>query len=124
MNKMEIKKYVLLDNNNILEISSPNNLNNDDLEYFKKHMRKTSDNIFELLRMGDFVEYYRRSMKFDRYFVDTIQPPILIDDNNVKYGNVIIGLDKEYNLKTSVYKKQSNGDYKKYEVEEWTITQY
>lgn len=123
---MEIKKYVLLDNNNILEISSPNNLNNDDLEYFAKHIRKTSDNILDLVEVGDLVEilytgndkYYKLEVvDYDESSLETTHMTITTksfkgftyskDNSNVKLP-----------FCKAIYKNQSNGDYKKYEVKE------
>lgn len=115
---MEIKKYVLLDNNNILEISSPNNLNNDDLEYFSQHMTKTSDNILDLIEVGDLIQcYYEKKSSDGETWIET--PIYYVNGiSETHYHLPVFSIEKDDKHIKAIYKKQTNGDYKKYEVKE------
>lgn len=136
---MEIKKYVLLDNiiygksinefgNYYLKDIKPNDYcglmrggcnitHHEFITTYNEEDFKTSDNILAFAEENDFIEYIRKSGGVDRYF---IKNAIVVELENgaIQDGHGIHQFDDEYNEKMYLYKKQPNGDYKRYEVEE------
>ena len=78
---------------------------------------KTNDNILDLVEFGDLVEDKRQSIIGNNapivYTVleNDLKSTAMTVTNSHRLGNII----KE-NIK-SIYKRQPNGDYKRYEVE-------
>ena len=108
---MELKRYVLLENNTIL--SNYEELQNGNVirflgfaerkEAFLKSVKKTSDNILDLVEPcklwdlnGDLYEYTID----DFVFIEKVY-----DDTDFSTKEVL-----------AIYKRQTNGDYKRYEV--------
>jgi hypothetical protein len=131
---MEIKKYVLLDDKRIVEIYGKTKFGYEYVDsktengivvtrtILEDKIIKSSDNILALATKDDMIEYVRKSGKIDRYF-------ILVDEvTDLRNGEVeqkhddiltqIFDFNKEHNTKMYLYKKQPNGDYKRYEVKE------
>ena len=133
---MELKKYVLTDRNNIVDLSKGFNYANghvgkfilkDDIVYSQYDdncnlrtyckIKKTSDNILDLVEVGDLLGVL----------------PIkngMLDLNGIKEEIVMVTILKTSKINTifsnrgdipkneilAIYKRQSNGDYKRYEV--------
>ena len=109
--EMKLERYVLLDNTMIFDrnvikeedfiFRILKRIENDDTENLCRQLKKTSNNILDLVEVGDLVEYVRYGDKetvlkqYDKY-----------TDNILQYDNI-----------SAIYKKQPNGDYKRYEVE-------
>ena len=114
---MELKKYVLLKDNRVVEIykkekfgySYVDEVINDIVctrSILISDVKKTSDNILDLVGVGDLVGY--RFWGEDYENIDKMRDEQNIN-NDIKYngnGFVIV----------AIYKRQTNGDYKRYEV--------
>jgi hypothetical protein len=118
----ELKRYVLLENNKIYDTVLTRYVAVDNVlftYYFGSHdvrvgvIKKTSDNILDLVEVGDLVEINEMS---GIYYVDSI----IIDEGlrvftcDQKYG---YWFDFNETEVKAIYKRQTNGDYKRYEVE-------
>ena len=140
---MEIKKYVLMSNGQIHDVSKGYLMGNSSLyggweedrgaynghhieigedypienETLKGFIIKTSNNILALATENDMIEYVRKSGKIDRYFIFNIEV-LDLGNGEIQDRHAIHGGISDINIKTYLYKKQSNGDYKRYEVEE------
>ncbi len=115
---MEIKRYILFKDGMIYEYIKQSDL----YHYMKDHtvnvhgskirqelIAKTSDNILDLVEVGDLIN---RKTAFNTVSVDLVTK-IVEDGFNVFYqGNYVV----LYEWILAIYKLQSNGDYKKYEV--------
>ncbi len=120
---MELKRYVLLENDTIVEFYENEMFGFSYIENkidgivftrsaFMKDVKKTSDNILDLVEVGDLVEINEMS---GIYYVDSI----IIDEGlrvftcDQKYG---YWFDFNETEVKAIYKRQTNGDYKRYEV--------
>lgn len=104
---MELKRYVLMNDNTIITDIRQCRYNDKKYEYAQSRskegvvyfrelnvseVKKTSDNILELVEVGDLVR--------------TTQKLFEVQFSVLDYGKVI-----------AIYKCQPNGDYKRYEVQ-------
>ena len=97
----------------------PNILDKFDIEYLNKHMVKTSDNIIDLVEVGDLVEI-ESSVYLHRVYEQIYKG---LNNQVLPYIYMNVHIESQYPLKdvnreviTSIYKRQPNGDYKRYEV--------
>ena len=70
---------------------------------------KTSDNILDLVEKGDLVELDGKSKRNDVHMIVSV-----IDGDMITYDDLFIYKNKNYDDVTAIYKKQPNGDYKRY----------
>ena len=68
---------------------------------------KTSDNILDLVEVGDLVELKGNDM----FYVTSINSDYFMNNND--------GVNRGSSHIVAIYKRQTNGDYKKYEVLAW-----
>ena len=97
---MELKRYVLLGNNWIYDMNDPKDVW---IKTSNRPVKKTSDNILDLVEVGDLVAH--------RFWGETesiIQEVFRIED----ILNPIVNSGET----KAIYKRQPNGDYKRYEV--------
>lgn len=133
---MELKKYVLTIDNHILDVSKGCIYANGhvskfilkdnvvysqydesyDLQICYK-IKKTSDNILDLVDVGDLVEKDNdwEILKVMRINKDGNMVCIVHTSSSIEEYEI-----KEYRKKfiVAIYKRQTNGDYKRYEVKE------
>lgn len=121
---MEIKKYALLDDKTIQEcnedkmhITSDNYLAMNSGMIIDKVL-KTSDNILDLVEVGDLVGcYYEKKSSDGKTWVE--MPIYYVNGiSKTHYHLPVFSIEKDDKHIKAIYKKQTNGDYKKYEVEE------
>lgn len=107
---MFVKKYTLLHDNTIKT--------NDESIYINE-VKKTSDNILDLVEVGDLVEIK------DSPYLHRVYEQIYKGLNNqvLSFIYMTIHTTGQYLLSEvnkdviiSIYKRQSNGDYKRYEI--------
>lgn len=113
---MEIKKYVLLKNNTIGKLYERYNLGFLYVEkkggtvYIKNALlsdvKLTSDNILDLVEVGDLF----------RHVCGQIYEITFIDETHLFYNLGVSKTPKWIKNVVAIYKRQSNGDYKRYEV--------
>jgi hypothetical protein len=118
VNKMEIKKYVLLDDKRIVEICGKTKFGYEYVEsktesgivitrtLLEDKIVKTSDNILDLVEVGDML------LRSDDFLYHIIVTDITEDTFYGEYEHIWRG-----NRISHLWKHQLNGDYKKYEVE-------
>jgi hypothetical protein len=124
---MTIKNYVLLDDKRIVEICGKTKFGYEYVDsktengivvtrtILEDRIVKTSDYILPFAEEDDIVEYVRKSGKVDRYFIfDT--SVLDLGNGEIQDKHAIHGGKSDINSKTYLYKKQPNGDYKRYEV--------
>lgn len=146
---MELKRYVLLTNNEIRDLGSKKdtygyafnrytseheNMYYDHFEELKGSLvltcgsgeskaineigtiKRTSDNILDLIELGDLIEI--RTVPKTIALVEAIKPNNTGDTFiHFNYNDFVwLGALKVF------YKRQPNGDYKRYEVEAWKTT--
>ena len=75
---------------------------------------KTSDNILDLVEVGDLVEYELSTTSTYATKIDKVVPCKRIEDKYFNLQNSLVPYDKV----VAIYKLQPNGDYKRYEVKE------
>jgi hypothetical protein len=106
---MELKRYVMLNNNVIYDMTNDYDVKKYEMvknaSALRYQLKKTSDNILDLVEVGDLVSDGTFPMyvgdKDDNDFIDYTER-VYMSICDVKY----------------IYKLQPNGDYKKYEVVE------
>ena len=124
---MELKRYVLLEKKQILDLLIIENdfitgltnyiVNGSKTMLFKlnkiakegyinvdEEVIKTSDNILDLVEVGDLVELKGNDM----FYVTSINSDYFMNNND--------GVNRGSSHIVAIYKRQQNGDYKKYEV--------
>lgn len=103
---MFVKKYTLLHDNTI-------KTNNESI--YINEVKKTSDNIFDLVDVGDLVEKDNdwEILKVMRFNMDKNMVCLIHTSSNIEEYEI-----NEYRKKfiTAIYKRQTNGDYKRYEI--------
>ena len=118
---MELKKYALTNDNTI--ITDIRHCSYDDKKYeyaqsrskegvvfmrdlMVSQVKKTSDNIIDLVEVGDLVGYIFWGEEYEHIEkkIDTQHIEYELKYNDIRYKI------------TSIYKRQPNGDYKRYEV--------
>jgi|GEM_PF-3193023 len=129
---MKLERYVLLDNEIIYDQESIKEdeliyriikrIENGDTENLCRKFVKSSNNILDLVEVGDLVEctYHKEATTGEKWVETPIHSIITISDKYFKrYINHLHGLsiEKTHKFITAIYKKQPNGDYKRYEVE-------
>lgn len=103
---MFVKNYTLLHDNTI---------KTSDESIYINEVKKTSDNILDLVEVGDLVEINNMS---GIYYVDSIitdEDCLRVFICDQKYGYWFEFNETEVK---AIYKRQTNGDYKRYEVKE------
>lgn len=102
---MELKRFVLLSDNTILTKKEFEEQRKVDIFYADRLFKKTSDNILDLVEPcklwdlnGDLYEYAID----DFVFIEKVYDDTDFSKKEVK----------------AIYKRQTNGDYKRYEVKE------
>lgn len=105
---MDGKKYIidLKDNRYSIRFNGEIHFNKGNKIVKIGNVAKTSDNILDLVEVGDLVGY--RFLGEDYEHIDKMH-----DEQNIADGIKHNGLGF---VITAIYKRQSNGDYKKYEV--------
>jgi hypothetical protein len=117
----EIKKYVLLDDKRIVEIYGKTKFGYEYVDsktengivvtrtILEDKIIKSSNNLLDLVEKRDLIE-----------FVDNdIHMVISADEGNfITTTNLFIYKKRDYDKLKSIYKRQPNGDYKRYEVSE------
>jgi len=120
---VELKKYVLLSDNIIVDVSKENYyLTQKGLIRYRENavmqktlmgtVKSTSDNILDLVEVGDLVGYRFWGDSFlgeDCERIDKMHDEQNIENEIKHNGNGFVII--------AIYKRQSNGDYKRYEVE-------
>ena len=101
---MELKRYVLLKRGTILTKRMFEEQKKVDDWFATRLFIKTSDNILDLVEVGDLADIRDGIMSIDGIY-----------ENDIVLCRDIVTKDKD-NIK-AIYKRQSNGDYKRYEVE-------
>lgn len=136
---MEIKKYVLLKNNNIIEFYDNDKFgflkNNVVVEFYENNkyrflcvekeggtvnikdalisdVKLTSDNILDLLENKDLVELKGG----DGNDNDVHMIVNVIDGDMITLDKLWIYKERDRDTIAAIYKRQPNGDYKRYEV--------
>ena len=115
---MELKRYVLLKTKSIVDTQNDTNfiyeLKLISVAYLKKVseviddlVEKSSDNILDLVEVGDLVATERDVQRIENLDFET---QFILHHNR----NYNIVMNKENVIE--IYKKQPNGDYKRYEV--------
>jgi hypothetical protein len=120
---MEIKKYVLLDDKRIDEIYGKTKFGYEYVDsktesgivitrtLLEDRIVKTSNNILDLVEVGDLVEASTLNIyniyQFEKYDGLKVYAKYLNNGYGVLSSKI-----------TSIYKKQPNGDYKRYEVKD------
>jgi hypothetical protein len=127
---MELKRYVLTNGNEIIEDNVKGCYVNKhgyavygplgdlfDLHDESKKVKRTSDNILDLVEVGDMVEIGNRFQPcgvMDITDIDGSRKPI---EDWWLCGKFYRNIIKNDNQRiTAIYKRQPNGDYKRYEV--------
>lgn len=125
---MELKRYVLF-RDEILEVIKPSILETHDIISFyayglddirvcieKKNTFKTSDNILDLVEVGDLIEctYHHESSDNGEW----IEKPLyyIKGISDIYFHLPVFSLEKTHKYITALFKLQPNGDYKRYEV--------
>ena len=119
---MEIKKYVLLKNNNIVKFYDNNKYGflyveeEGGIVYIKdaltSDVKLTSDNILDLLENKDLVELKGG----DGNDNDVHMIVNVIDGDMITLDKLWIYKERDRDTIAAIYKHQPNGDYKRYEV--------
>lgn len=127
---MEIKRFVLLNDYNLI-LDSKNEEELRVIHYkdgdvlkvvvdnwyypLEKLDYKTSDNILDLIEVGDLIEKDNdwEILKVMRFNIDGNMVCLIHTSSNIEEYEI-----NEYRKKfiTAIYKHQSNGDYKRYEI--------
>ena len=112
---MELKKYVLFNNNEISILEELDSFYVKNNSLFLKNGRvwlgdfkKTSDNLLDLVEVGDLVEEVLICQ------VTSIGHDVNSDITRFYY---LLGSIAWFDVK-AIYKRQQNGDFKRYEVKE------
>ena len=90
-----------------MEITNTNVLNDDDYDFLSKNVVRTSDNILDLVEVGDML-FRNDAFCYHIIVTDISGDTFYGEHESIWRGNTI----------THLWKRQSNGDYKRYEVEE------
>ena len=124
---MELKKYVLMNDNTI--ITDIRHCSYDDKKYeyaqsrskegvvfmqdlMVSQVKKTSDNILDLLEERDLVELSGgKENQSDIHMIINV-----IDGNMITWDSLWIYKERDKNIISAIYKRKPNGDYKRYEV--------
>lgn len=125
---MELKRYVMLSNKMILDSFKKDFTMTLDKELviiygeiyemkdFMKGVLKTSDNILDLVEVGDLVEctYHHESSDNGEW----IEKPLyyIKGISDIYFHLPVFSLEKTHKYITALFKRQPNGDYKRYEV--------
>lgn len=108
---MEIKRYVLLNNNRIYDLQNEKDIKAYETVKNSSHVdfqvKNTSDNILDLIEGNDLLD-------LDGEIVHVFG----IDEETGGYVlmNTDMIIKNSFNI-VAIYKRQTNGDYKRYEVE-------
>jgi hypothetical protein len=82
--------------------------NETELAKYLGKVLKSSDNILDLVEVGDLVEYHVFKEEYRTFKVDKVQEGVMLSYNDYcRFEDI-----------TVIYKRQANGDYKRYEMEE------
>ena len=73
---------------------------------------KKSDNIIDLVEVGDLVEYLLTTSKYKTKVDRVVSPRVTNHDVYLDLQNAVVS-DNDIII---IYKRQPNGDYKRYEV--------
>lgn len=110
---MELKRYVMLKNNKIYDLQNEKDIKAYETVKNSSHsdfqVKSTSDNILDMIWDNDLLD-------LDGEIVHVFG----IDKETGGYVlmNTDMIIKNSCNI-TAIYKRQSNGDYKRYEVKEW-----
>jgi len=102
---MELKRYVLVRNTEVYGKSIVDTVIDTHLHVYENDVIKTSDNILDLVEKDDIIEHHVYGKMFVECKYIGMYDEIYINDYNVHYGTV------------AIYKRQPNGDYKRYSVD-------
>ena len=122
---MELKKYVLLSDNIIVDVSKENYyLTQKGLIRYRENavmqktlmgtVKSTSDNILDLLENKDLVELKGG----DGNDNDVHMIVNVINGDMITLDKLWIYKERDRDTIAAIYKRQENGDYKRYEVSE------
>ena len=128
---MTIKNYVLLDDKRIVEICGKTKFGYEYVDsktesgivitrtLLEDRIVKTSNNILDLLEVGDLVGcYYEKKSSDGKTWVET--PIYYVNGiSETHYHLPVFSIEKDDKHIKAIYKKQTNGDYKRYEVISW-----
>lgn len=113
---MELKRYVLNQKNEIIDVNKHTEkveiVDDNNLMFINSYgwrfdgkCIKSSDNILDLVEKDDIIEHYQYGKMFVEYkYYSEDYNELHVNDYNVSYGTI------------AIWKKQPNGDYKRYEV--------
>lgn len=126
----ELKKYVLLNDNTILDVSTEIYYLRGENELYRDrpnmvvvtvkigYVKKTSDSILDLIEVGDLVEdKYLKTAKDSLPIVHTVLENDTLSTAMKAYNTHSLHNVIKENVK-AIYKRQLNGDYKRYELKE------
>jgi len=125
---MTIKNYVLLDDKRIVEICGKTKFGYEYVDsktesgivitrtLLEDRIVKTSNNILDLLEVGDLVGcYYEKKSSDGKTWVET--PIYYVNGiSETHYHLPVFSIEKDDKHIKAIYKLQPNGDYKRYEV--------
>ena len=101
---MELKRYVMLNNNKVYDLTNEDDFNKYQTvkngSHWDLQVKKRSGNILDLVEVGDLVETKQNGIL-----------EIIGENFYVRTGVNLYLIDI-----TAIYKRQPNGDYKRYEV--------
>lgn len=130
MKKNELKRYVLLNDNTILDVSTEIYYLRGENELYRDrpnacvvtvkigYIKKTSDNILDLVEVGDLVEdEHLKTAKYSLPIVHTVLENDILSTALKAYNTHSLHNVIKENVK-AIYKLQLNGDYKRYELKE------
>ena len=107
---MELKRYVLLNNNRIYDLQNEKDIKRYDTVKNSSHVdfqvKKTSDNILDLVEGDDLLDLDGEIVHVFGTDEETGGYVLMNTDMIIKNSSNI----------TAIYKRQANGDYKRYEV--------
>lgn len=120
---MELKKYVLLSDNIIVDVSKENYyLTQKGLIRYRENavmqktlmgtVKSTSDNILDLVEVGDLVELNGG----DGNDNDVHMIVNVIDGDMITLDKLWVYKERDKDAIVAIYKRQTNGDYKRYEL--------
>ena len=107
---MELKRYVQINRGTVYDLEEPQQLRA--YEMIKNGtqsvfgVKKTSDNILDLVEVGDLVEHNEYEDELRKVVSNGLERTLyLMGSEYMFYENIV-----------AIYKRQPNGDYKRYEV--------
>ena len=103
---MELKRYVMLNNNKVYDLTNEDDFNKYQTvkngSHWDLQVKKRSDNILDLVEVGDLVS---RNEYNKMIITEILDEESLLHDVQRSCYSIF-----------AIYKRQPNGDYKKYEV--------